>query len=821
VNTDGAVTVDASEVYISAKGTGSTGLKTTSTVGISGDSYVDMDGRLAAIQMIASSTTSEPITLSDGLAVKVGGTLQHVGGGSETIYSYSNKTLDPDLRNASKNVAIAKDSRMIFTEQPKDAVVDYPGGASFEVSVAGGSEDQYTYQWYAMDIVGKEFKLSGTSAKTRKLDIPSTRQEDNRLIYYCVVTCGQDTLASKEAYLDMSNKTQNQTVLYVGNYAVLPGKSIDLDATNPNIGTGTISLDSDGVNITMDNVKINNEKSEYDVLLSPALCIRLDRSQSRDARTDKVYTVVLKGENEIENSFSTSSGNGIPLDFMLRGEEKTGQPPTVIIDGETEGGTLSIKGGTMALRAIANLIINADITVEPYSDTDTFLDAIVADVTDVQHPHKLTVGANHKLRIKSLGSGLSASGALSIGENTEVDVDMTMPHIESSGSTLAQKGAVFAGKDKFEMKPNSKLNISCTLDPELMAEGSECLGLLLGGAALKADKSTININMKAKEPKEGKKSYARAMTGIYSKSYIYMTDSDLSVSVEGDKWATDAAGVNAGTNITMDNCKANIKASANSYVYGLVSSGDFGHYTKLNASQIDIATNYVGGNGLNYGIAGSQMNIDVSKEGSYIKVNSTNANGLAFAAKNGEEGDAPKSYDPSYKAKMITGKFTAVQPQSAVVNVASIHTGSGYEDIETFYDSKNTSKPLASVELAIAQPAPVVTTVTVDSKTVTAASLKKAVEKAGGNPNTVTTIVIGKKVRKISNGSFKSFKKTKTLVVKTTKLKKSTVKRSLKGSKVSKVKVNVGKKKTNRKYVRKYKKIFTKKNAGRKVKVTL
>jgi len=36
---------------------------------------------------------------------------------------------------------------------------------------------------------------------------------------------------------------------------------------------------------------------------------------------------------------------------------------------------------------------------------------------------------------------------------------------------------------------------------------------------------------------------------------------------------------------------------------------------------------------------------------------------------------------------------------------------------------------------------------------------------------------------------------------------------------VKTVKVKVGKKKTNKKYVKKYKKIFTKKNAGKKVRV--
>ena len=67
----------------------------------------------------------------------------------------------------------------------------------------------------------------------------------------------------------------------------------------------------------------------------------------------------------------------------------------------------------------------------------------------------------------------------------------------------------------------------------------------------------------------------------------------------------------------------------------------------------------------------------------------------------------------------------------------------------------------------------------------------------------------------------KAFAKTKAVkvVVKTKKLKKATVKGSLKGSKVKKIKVKVGKAKANKKYVKKYNKIFTKKNSGRKVTV--
>ncbi len=82
----------------------------------------------------------------------------------------------------------------------------------------------------------------------------------------------------------------------------------------------------------------------------------------------------------------------------------------------------------------------------------------------------------------------------------------------------------------------------------------------------------------------------------------------------------------------------------------------------------------------------------------------------------------------------------------------------------------------------------------------------------------IKTVTIGKNVKKIAKNAFKG-SKAKTVVLKTKKLKKSGVKGAFKGSKVKTVQVKVGKKKVNKKYVKKYKKIFTKKNVGKKVKV--
>lgn len=100
----------------------------------------------------------------------------------------------------------------------------------------------------------------------------------------------------------------------------------------------------------------------------------------------------------------------------------------------------------------------------------------------------------------------------------------------------------------------------------------------------------------------------------------------------------------------------------------------------------------------------------------------------------------------------------------------------------------------------------------INKSTVTAADIKKASNLGA------TTVTLGPKVKKIKKNAFKGTK-INTIVVKTKKLKAKSVKGSLKGSKVKTVKVEIGSKKVNKKYVKSYKKIFTKKNAGKKAKV--
>ena len=124
-------------------------------------------------------------------------------------------------------------------------------------------------------------------------------------------------------------------------------------------------------------------------------------------------------------------------------------------------------------------------------------------------------------------------------------------------------------------------------------------------------------------------------------------------------------------------------------------------------------------------------------------------------------------------------------------------------------ETKPSTKPAASLKAA---------PVTINTKTVNAAAVKKAVAAAAKKGKKPNEFIIGSKVKKISKNAFKGTN-VKTLTIKSKKLTKKSVKGSLKGSKFKTVKVKAGSKKVNRKFIKKYKKIFTKKNAGRKVTV--
>ena len=96
---------------------------------------------------------------------------------------------------------------------------------------------------------------------------------------------------------------------------------------------------------------------------------------------------------------------------------------------------------------------------------------------------------------------------------------------------------------------------------------------------------------------------------------------------------------------------------------------------------------------------------------------------------------------------------------------------------------------------------------------VTASDIRKASELGA------VTVTLGKTVKKISAKAF-SGKGIKTVIVKSKKLTSKSVRNAFKGSEVKTIKIKIGTTKTNKTYIKKYKKIFTKKNAGKRLQLS-
>lgn len=172
--------------------------------------------------------------------------------------------------------------------------------------------------------------------------------------------------------------------------------------------------------------------------------------------------------------------------------------------------------------------------------------------------------------------------------------------------------------------------------------------------------------------------------------------------------------------------------------------------------------------------------------------------------------DSLNSYQKSY-----LGSTTEVSLLKAEVAVARAKATAAESRRAT--TAKQLSQAQSQLKAAQTALAKKTTSVTVNTKKVTGSTITKAIVKAGGNKKYVKAIVLGKNVKSISKGALKNYAKVKTVTVKTKKLTKKSVKGFLKGSKVTTIKVNVGKAKADKAYAAKYQKVFAKANSGKKV----
>ena len=234
--------------------------------------------------------------------------------------------------------------------QPKDQEVSYPKGASFSVEVK--EPEGVTYQWFC----DGDVKLQGKTAKSATLELPATHPDDTGHKFHCEITDKNGKVVKSDAAeLIINNADEEKTVLYVGVYAIEPdGKTFDLSKTE--LGSGKITFNKNGKDITFDKVNFDNEKFAKSEHTPAVVGISLYSSSKKDEKIN----LTLKGKNVIKNAYynEKTKNGGNTLEFVFDGEDVKS---SVTIKGT---GSLAIEGGSNGLLCEGALTIESETSVK-------------------------------------------------------------------------------------------------------------------------------------------------------------------------------------------------------------------------------------------------------------------------------------------------------------------------------------------------------------------------------------------------------------------------------------------------------------------------
>ena len=177
------------------------------------------------------------------------------------------------------------------------------------------------------------------------------------------------------------------------------------------------------------------------------------------------------------------------------------------------------------------------------------------------------------------------------------------------------------------------------------------------------------------------------------------------------------------------------------------------------------------------------------------------SDGTVVEPKNSDQagtGSSGGTTSKAAKAALVVGTVTQISGQSYKVVKSASGTQTG---TVAFTKAPNKKKVVIPAVVKLSDGKKYLVT-TVTAKAFTSKKIRQ--------------VTVGANVTKIAKNAFAKSKATR-LILKTKKLKKAGIKGSLRGSKIKVIQVKVGSKASRKKLVKTYKKIFTKKNAGKKV----
>ena len=564
-------------------------------------------------------------------------------------------------------------SPMAVKTQPQSVTVSYPEGAQFSVKV-NHPKKVASYQWVMEDVAGNEFILQGLTAKTDTLVVPSTIRTPNDLEFYCIIT-DQDgnQIETERAILSEDNGEVNKPVLYICEYAVEPGESLDLSAVEVapgvKLGKGTVAFDENATDITITDLYYDNSviSCDYSTGSNIGICFEFNEADKEE------YNITFVGDNEIVNNYFDEDYNaaGIPLDFYITGLDENRPLFNLIGDGN-----LKITNGTFAVRAIGDLMVDIDITVR--QSRKNYGDGIVAE--------NLMIAEGSKLDLEVYGGGLYGSGNVYL-KGADIRIEANAPHISVG---IATKNIIQA--NRILMIDDCDIEVHTHADPAVCSHMAG-LTALYGAAGLEAYDSDIVCTMEVDHNDEV---YASFFNGIYA-SYASFENCKIDFKTDcRDIFSMFGVYTDEYTQFFHSDVSFDLKTSGQ--VYGIAPEGDFS--SENSVVNVNVGSYDDHGTFETYGIMCNSF-VMLSEDPSQT-VRSHAENGIALGMNLNDRRDEPVSYRAGYQPQnlYLRNGEVCISPENSAFSLGSVEMEdieTYYLAIETVYDLNDTSKPAAEV----------------------------------------------------------------------------------------------------------------------------
>lgn len=569
----------------------------------------------------------------------------------------------------------AEEEGPVITVQPEDVEVVYPAGASFHAEVAD-PERVASWKWTMSD-GSSTFYLDGKSASTDTLMIPSTLQDNPDLFFQCTITDKDGNAAVTEpARLSMTNKDEDKPVLYVCDYAIEPGETLNVSETG--YGSGTVEFSEDGVNITFTNLNLDNSVLVSDRTTSPALGLMLrNRGQYQPE-----YYFHVKGDCSITNTYFNPDYNngGITVNAFFGISSEDGNAPTIVIDGD---GKLEINGGSNQIYTDTNLEIAGKM--ETITNGTIFCDGI--------HCRNLYIDEGASALLDVNGTAVHTEGDLRAAAGSNLYVMSMAPHV-ANGPT--SKNLLFIGGSLYA--DDATVDLKGIANPFLfLPYGSYLAGfggiILAGEGSVNLNHSNMSIQIETTHTTEPFTMNFGGISGAGNTNAVSLTNgSELKIKMNVQE-TNGAFGISVPGLFTADqSSKADIYIRCKGEASGIEAERSF------SVTDADVHSDVASVSGdMSYGIVGGEIVISLP-EGENA-VYSSAENGIALAADTGERGNAPETFTSDYSPKKIILQDQAEikTPADGAVSLWGVKAYGTTITAETVFDPELTSAPAAKV----------------------------------------------------------------------------------------------------------------------------